>query len=173
MSKHDVVIRTWKQRWIPHPLLSIGLVYLWMALVDSFSLGSLVVGFVLGIAIPILTRNIWDVTPRIYSIGYMMSFATIVLWDIAVANLQVAYTIIARPNSVLNPKWIAVPLDLQSQEAIAILASTVSLTPGTVSCDLSANGRSLLVHALDTQDTDSLVKQIKVRYEARLLRIFR
>jgi len=143
-----------------------------MAMVDSFTLGSLAVGAALGIVIPIATRNIWDVTPKINSVGYIVVFALIVLWDIVVANVQVAFTILSRPASDLKPKWIAVPLDLESCEAIALLASTVSLTPGTVSCDLSADGRSLLVHALDANDTDALVRLIKNRYEARLLRIF-
>lgn len=162
----------WRQRWIPHPLLSIGLVYVWMALSDSYTLGSLTVGAILGLTIPIATHSIWDVTPKINSVGYIVIFATIVLWDIVVANVQVAVAILFRPAGSLIPKWFTVPLDLESREAIAILASTVSLTPGTVSCDLSANGRSLLVHALDAQDTDRIVKLIKDRYEARLLRIF-
>ena len=172
MGISDNNSKGWRQRWIPHPLLSIGLVYVWMALTDSYTPGSLTVGIVLGMTIPIATHSIWDVTPRINSVGYIIVFAAVVLWDIAAANIQVAYTIIFRPASSLLPKWFTVPLDLQSREAIAILASTVSLTPGTVSCDLSANGRSLLVHALNAEDTDCIVKLIKDRYEARLLRIF-
>lgn len=164
--------RTWKQRWLPHPLLSLVLIYLWMALVDNFELGSLVVGILLGIAIPIATRSIWESTPKIGSMGLVVMFVLILLWDIMIANVQVALTILFRPTQDLRPKWFAVPLDLKSQEAIALLASTVSLTPGTVSCDLSGDGRSLLVHALDTSDTDAEVTKIKQRYENRLKRIF-
>lgn len=163
---------TWKQRWIPHPLLSISLIYFWMALADRYTLGSLTIGAALGIIIPIATRNIWDVAPKIRSVGYVLVFAAIVLWDIVVANVQVAFTILSRPASDLKPIWFTVPLDLESREAVALLASTVSLTPGTVSCDLSANGRSLLVHALDADEPDSQVRLIKDRYEARLMRIF-
>lgn len=172
MAKKQLDTRTWKQRWVPHPLLSLVLIYLWMALVDSFQLGSLVIGVILGVAIPIATRSIWESTPKIGSLGLVLMFVLVLLWDIVIANVQVAMTILFRPAEELRPKWFAVPLDLKSREAIAVLASTVSLTPGTVSCDLSADGRALLVHALDTSDADSEVTKIKQRYEYRLLRIF-
>ena len=164
--------RTWKQRWLPHPLLSLSLIYLWTALMDDFKIGSLLLGAILGVIIPIVTRNIWDANPKMGSVGLMVWLAVVVLWDIMVANVQVAMTILFRPVDRLQPQWFAVPLDLQSREAIAILASTVSLTPGTVSCDLSANGRSLLVHALNTSDSAAETAKIKRRYESRLIRIF-
>ena len=53
-----------------------------------------------------------------------------------------------------------------------VLAGTITMTPGTVSCDLSADGRSLLVHCLDAPDAEEAVRQMKVRYEARLKEIF-
>ncbi|HCQ57063.1 MAG TPA: Na+/H+ antiporter subunit E, partial [Sulfitobacter sp.] len=63
-------------------------------------------------------------------------------------------------------------LDLKEPEAITILAGTITLTPGTVSADLSDNGRYLLVHALDATDPDAVRDEIKDRYERRLKEIF-
>lgn len=165
-------VGTWKQRWIPHPLLSLLLIYLWMGLINNFTWGAFLMGSILGIAIPIITRSIWDRVPKISSVGNVVVYTLIVFWDIVVANIQVALLILFRPNSTLRSQWFTVPLDLKSQEAIAALAITVSLTPGTVSCDLAANSGSLLVHALDTGDIDAEVAKIKNRYEARLRRIF-
>ena len=65
------------------------------------------------------------------------------------------------------------PLDLQSPEAIATLAGTITMTPGTLSADVSADGRSLLVHCLDVSDVPATIAAIKSRYESRLMRIFR
>jgi multicomponent K+:H+ antiporter subunit E len=76
------------------------------------------------------------------------------------------------PNSKLKPAWVVVPLDLVQPEAITMLAGTITLTPGTVSADLSDKGHSLLVHVLHTDDPDSVVEEIKTRYEARLKEIF-
>jgi multicomponent K+:H+ antiporter subunit E len=164
--------QSWRKKWVPHPLMSLVLIYLWTGLLNDLSLGALVSGSLLGILIPIITRNIWDRVPKITSVGRVVVYLVIVLWDIIVANLQVALLILFRPNSQLKSQWVTVPLDLKSPEAIAALAITVSLTPGTVSCDLSADSSSLLVHALDTRDGPAEAEKIKRRYEARLLRIF-
>src|SRR3546814_10925528 len=71
------------------------------------------------------------------------------LWDIVVANFHVARLILFRRNSALRPHWLVVPLELKSAEAITTLAATISLTPGTVSADVSTDGAFLLVTALD------------------------
>ena len=76
------------------------------------------------------------------------------------------------PNSKLKPAWIVIPLDLVQPEAITMLAGTITLTPGTVSADLSDQGHSLLVHVLHTDDPLSVVDEIKTRYEDRLKEIF-
>ena len=77
-----------------------------------------------------------------------------------------------RSNADLRPSWVVIPLDLREAEAITVLAGTITLTPGTVSADLSDEGHSLLVHALDTDDPDAVRDEIKDRYERRLKEIF-
>ena len=67
---------------------------------------------------------------------------------------------------------VTVPLTLKTDLAISLLANTISLTPGTVSAWLSADKRTLIVHALDTGDADALIAEIKQRYEAPLKKIF-
>ncbi len=72
----------------------------------------------------------------------------------------------------MSPAWVPIPLDLRSPEAITVLAGTITLTPGTVSAEFSADGRELLVHALDAPDPDAVRDEIKSRYERRLKEIF-
>ena len=76
------------------------------------------------------------------------------------------------PQLQLNPGYIRLPLDLADGFAITVLASTVSLTPGTVSVDLTPDRSALLVHCLDLDDPDALVAEIKQRYEEPLMEIF-
>jgi multicomponent K+:H+ antiporter subunit F len=57
----------------------------------------------------------------------------IVLWDIVVANVQVALIILFKREADIRSHWIPVPLDLTSAEAITVLAGTITMTPGTVS----------------------------------------
>jgi multicomponent K+:H+ antiporter subunit E len=93
------------------------------------------------------------------------------MWDIIVANVQVAGLILFKNSSQLRSRWVSVPLELESSEALTTLAAIVSLTPGTISSDFSNDNRFLLVHCLDLEDTDSLIHSIKNRYEKRLKRI--
>ena len=129
-------------------------------------------GTILGIIIPIMTARWWPNRPQNLRIGKMMSYIALVMWDIVVANVEVARIILTKRNVDMRPNWIVIPLDIFSPEAITILAGTITLTPGTVSADLSDGGHSLLVHALDVDDPDAMRDEIKDRYERRLKEIF-
>ncbi|MGE0665989.1 MAG: Na+/H+ antiporter subunit E [Sphingomonadales bacterium] len=160
------------RRLLPHPTLTLTLAALWVLLANSFSAGSIVLGLALGVLIPLFTARFWPDKPPIRSWSAAGAYILIVLWDIAVANVQVAYWILTKRNDELNTRWIAIPLEVTSPEAITVLAGTITMTPGTVSADLSADGRCLLVHCLNAPDGDAAVAQIKSRYERRLREIF-
>lgn len=156
---------------VPHPLLTLLIVVVWI-LLSGVSWGSAILGLILGIAIPRLTSPYWPHRPSIRSPLTIVEYALIVLWDIVVANFQVAYLILFRRGASLRSTYVTVPLDLRTPEAITALAGTITMTPGTVSADLSGDGRALLVHCLETDDPEKIVATIKSRYETRLQRIF-
>lgn len=157
---------------LPHPLLTLLLAVVWILLQNQFSAGMMVFGIILGVIIPWGTSVWWPDTPKGFRLGKMMTYILIVMWDIVIANIQVAWIVLTVPNSKLKPAWIVVPLDLRQPEAITVLAGTITLTPGTVSADLSDAGHSLLVHVLHTDDPDAVRDEIKTRYEQRLKEIF-
>ncbi|ABG33030.1 Na+/H+ antiporter subunit E [Roseobacter denitrificans] len=156
----------------PHPLLTVILTIVWIMLQNEVSAGMFVFGVILGIIIPRATAVWWPGRPESIRAGKFLVYCLIVLWDIIVANIEVAWIILTKSNAKLKPKWVEVPLDLRQPEAITILAGTITLTPGTVSADLSNEGRSLLVHALDAEDANAVRDEIKNRYERRLKEIF-
>ncbi|MFL4471778.1 Na+/H+ antiporter subunit E [Tateyamaria armeniaca] len=157
---------------LPHPFLTLLLTVVWVLLQNEFSAGMAVFGLILGIIIPWGTSIWWPDTPKGFRLGKMFSYALMVMWDIIVANIEVAWIVLTVPNDKLKPAWISIPLDLVQPEAITVLAGTITLTPGTVSADLSNEGRCLLVHVLHTDDPDGVRDDIKTRYEARLKEIF-
>ena len=160
-------------RWLlPHPLLTLILAAVWVLLQNEVTSGMVVFGIILGIIIPRITSVWWPDTPQGFRLGRMISYSVMVIWDILVANVQVAWIVLTVPNAKLKPAWIVIPLELKHPEAITILAGTITLTPGTVSSDLSDEGHSLLVHVLHTDDPDGVRDEIKSRYERRLLEIF-
>lgn len=160
------------RRLFPHPGLSALLVLVWLLLVNEIDAGSLVMAIALALVIPIFTAPFWPDRPRLRFGWPMIDYMAVVLWDIVIANFEVAWIILFRRNRDLRIRWLSIPLDLQSPEAITMLAGTISLTPGTVSCDVSTDGRHLLVHALDVADEAESIARIKNRYERRLARIF-
>ncbi|MGL6208809.1 MAG: Na+/H+ antiporter subunit E [Paracoccaceae bacterium] len=160
------------RRLLPHPGLTLLLILVWVLLTNSVSLNTLVLATLLGLLIPLATSRYWPDTPRLRSPTRLLAYASLVLWDVIVANFQVAWIILAFPPSRIKSAWITVPVDLPSPEALSLLAGTITLTPGTLTADVSADGRSLLVHALHAPDPEATREQIKSRYEARLKRIF-
>lgn len=160
------------KRVLPHPVLSITLTFVWLALVNKITLGNLILGGALGMIVPLVTAPYWPDRPTLRNPLMAAEYILVVLWDIVVANVQVAMIILFKRNADLSPAWISIPLDLRTPEAITILAGTITMTPGTVSADLSEDGTSLLVHCLHAPDPDGVVHDIKSRYERRLMEIF-
>lgn len=158
-------------RLLPHPGLTVLLILMWMALAGEVSFGALLMGLAAGILVPIITAPWWPDRPRLRVLP-AIAYGGIVLGDIVVANFQVAAIILFKPARDLRPAWLTIPLELSSPEAITVFAGTISLTPGTVSADVSACGKYLLVHALHAPDPQGEIAKVKARYEARLMEIF-
>jgi len=160
------------QRLVPHPILSLTLLLVWLGLVNTVTLGNLLLGGFLGLTIPMLTGAYWPNRPRLRRPLVVVEYILVVLWDIIVANVLVAKIIVFKKNDDIRSRWVNVPLELRSPEAITVLAGTITMTPGTVSASLSADGRCILVHCLHTDDPAAERDGIKQRYERRLMEIF-
>lgn len=160
------------QRLLPHPFMTLTITLGWLVLANEFYLGGLLLGLLLGLVLAKLTAAFWPQRPRVRHPLKIMAYGLVVLWDIIVANVKIARIVVFQSNSALRPHFIAIPLEIRSPEAITALAATITMTPGTVSADLAADGRALLVHCLDTGDPAGEVAGIKQRYETRLKEIF-
>ena len=158
-------------RLLPQPLFTICLWLIWLLLNSSGAPGQVLLGALLAVAIPLFTVRFWPNRPRLLRPWRLASYLAILLWDITLANL-VAARLILGPIPRLRPAFIILPLDLCNDFAIVVLTNTISLTPGTVSADVSIDRRSLLLHVLDVEDEAQLIAQIKYRYERPLQEIF-
>lgn len=160
------------RRWLPRPLLTLFLWAVWLLLQNSLSLGQILLGFGLAILIPRLTERFWSPQPDLRRPWRAVRFLCLILYDIVTANFQVARRVLG-PVRELRPAFVEVPLDLTRDYPITLLASIISLTPGTVSAQLSSDRRHLLIHVLHLQeDEEALIRDIKQRYELALKEIF-
>jgi multicomponent K+:H+ antiporter subunit E len=160
-----------RQKILPHPVLTLMLWLIWLLLNNTVAAGHIVLGLVLALLIPLLSSAFWPEKVRIKAPLTLFKFLVIVLWDIVIANMVVAKLILGR-NDSLKPAFFYIELDIQTPLGISFLANTISLTPGTVSCDLSTDRRRLLVHALHVEDIADTIKHIKQRYELPLNKVF-
>ena len=158
-------------RWLPHPLCSLRLLVVWLLLGNTLATGQILLGLCIALVLPLFTVRFWPDRPRLRRPLKILTYILVLLWDITLANLTVARLILG-PTTRLRPAFIRMPLDLCNDFAIVVLTNTISLTPGTVSADISLDRRSLLIHALDVDDAEQMVAHLKHRYEQPLQEIF-
>jgi len=159
------------RRLFPSPALSLTVTAFWLLMSDSFNLGQLLLGMLLGLVVPLFAARLDREFARLGTLRPVPKLLCVVLWDILVSNIRVAMQVLG-PEQRLKPGFIWVPLDIANIHGIAALTSFITLTPGTVSAALSDDRRHLLVHVLHLDDADALIAEIKSRYEAPLMEIF-
>ena len=153
-------------------LLNNLLTFVWVALTGTFTGFNLVFGFVLGFWVLWLidrkdqNRRYFRVVPR--AIGFLLYF----LYELIKANLQVAYEVMT-PSFAMSPGIVRVPLDVRSDLEITLLANVISLTPGTLSLDVSTDRSVLYVHAMYVGDKEEFIQGIKNGFERRILTLLR
>ena len=153
---------------LPHPILSLMLLGLWLLLVNSVSIGQVLLGVVLAWLIPLFTARFWEAQVHIHKPLTLLRFFGVVLWDILIANVAVAALVVG-PSRRLQPGFILMPMRLRGNVGLSLLANTISLTPGTLSAFLSADRTHLVIHALQADDPDAIIAAIRERYEQPLL----
>lgn len=159
------------RRWLPAPLLSATLFVVWLLLANTLDPAHIVLAALLAVGVPWFTEKLRPERPRVRRPLAIVRLGLVVLWDIVVSNIEVARRILG-PEASIKPAFVWVPLEITDPHAIVSLAGIITMTPGTLSADLSPDGRHLLVHAFNVDDEEALVAQIKARYEAPLKEIF-
>lgn len=157
--------------WLPHPVISAVLLIVWLLLNHTLSIGHIALGIVLGVLIPMFTRRFFPEPVYLRRADVIIRFLVVVLWDIVAASITVSRLTLG-PTSRLRPRFVRIPVSLKDDFALTALASTISLTPGTVSAELDADRKHILIHALDVEDEPALVQTIKARYEIPIKEIF-
>ena len=160
--------------WLPAPVMTLALALIWPVLNQNFGLGQFLLGLVLAWFLPWWLQTLTDERPRIRKPLLITRLGLVVVKDIITSNIDVARLIIGPEQAVL-PRFVWVPLRITNAHGILALASIISMTPGTLSADLSDDRSHLLVHAFHVPDAAAeaaLVAQIQQRYERPLMEIF-
>ena len=143
-----------------------------MAITGDFAFLNYVFGFILSfIILYVITKGRGD-AKYFKIIPKLIAFIFFFLWELLKANLQVAYDVVT-PKFYMTPGIVRVPLEAETNLEITLLANLITLTPGTLSLDVSDDRKVLYVHAMYLSDKQAFIDDIKNGFEKRLLEILR
>ncbi len=165
------MVAKWRKRWLPSLPLSLTVFCFWLLMNDEVSVGQVVLALLLALTIPLFAARLDREFARIGRLSSIPRMLCVLALDIVRSNITVALQVLG-PERNIHPGFIWVPLDIGNIHGIAALTSIITLTPGTVSSALSDDRRYLLVHVLNLEDANEVIRQIKTRYEAPLMEIF-
>ncbi len=145
---------------------------LWAAVSGSFALLNLAFGFILSAVALYLLREQTGGTGYLARAWRISSLFLLFMKELALSAWKVALLVIS-PNMNLKPGIFALPLTVDRDFEITLLANMITLTPGTFSVDVSDDGRFLYVHAIDCSDKEAAIRDIKEGFERKILEAFR
>lgn len=160
------------KRILPSLPLTALLFVVWLLLNQSVSPGTLLMGAVLAVLVPLGTKSLrpGSVTMRKPLVAFKLW--AIVMRDFVRSNIRVATLILTRRPRDIPSGFLQVPLDMRDPHALALLAMILCLTPGTAWAEVSRDRSMLLLHVFEIVDADAMVAMIKQRYERPLMEIF-
>ncbi|MDF2493727.1 Na+/H+ antiporter subunit E [Sphingomonas sp.] len=159
------------RRLLPHPLLALALLGIWLLLTQSISPGQILLGTAAALLATHAFAALFAGPPVRVHLRPVFKLAGLVAVDILRSNIAVAAIVLFRRRDRVAD-FINVPIVLQNRQAIACLALIVTATPGTLWVDFDRRRGILLLHVLDLVDEETWIRLIKDRYEALLMEIF-
>ena len=153
-------------------LVNLLLAIAWVAVSGSASLHNLVFGFVLGAIALAIVREPFGSKSYLRRTRLVLSLALLFLKELALSAWTVARTVL-RPRMEIRPGIFAFPLTVDRDLEITLLANLITLTPGTLSVDVSEDRRTLYVHALDCSDPQATKRAIASGFERKIMEAFR
>lgn len=144
----------------------------WAALTGVFTLPNLALGMAFGAVSLFFIRHQKIETPKIWlRVGPIFSLAVLFLYELAVSALKVA-GIALRPNVNLQPGIFSYETKLTKDSHISLLANLITLTPGTLTINVSEDRRTLYIHALDCADVEANRLSIRNGFEQKIAEAF-
>jgi len=155
------------------PVLAIALAVMWLLLNDTVSPGHVVLGIGLAIALTLWSAKLRPLRPHLYRPLLAIGLLWTVFVDIVRSNIAVARIILGLVGERrIRSAFLDIPLELRDPHGLAVLATIVTSTPGTVWVDFNAERGQLTLHVLDLRDEEVWIRIIKDHYERPLLGIF-
>lgn len=152
-------------------MLNVILALVWAALLGQFTTGNLIAGFVLGYLALWAMQDVLGASTYFIKVRQIITLVLVFLWALIQSNVRVAFSVLA-PFDKMSPAIVAIPLDIESDAEITLLANMITLTPGTLSIDVSNNRKVLYVHGMHVYNLEAFKREIKEGFERRVKEAF-
>ena len=157
---------------MPLLFINVMLAIAWGAMSGSFSLLNVFFGFCLAaMALSLIREQAGSVT-YFTKLWRAIRLGGVFIVELVKSSVTVAMLVLT-PRPRLSPAIIAYPLTVDRDFEITLLANLITLTPGTLSLDVSDDRRTLFIHCVDAPDTDAVIADIRQNFERRILETFR
>lgn len=155
-----------KNRFLANLLLT----FIWVALTGAFTFANIIFGFILSYFVLIVITRGSGRARYFKLVPKLIAFVFYFLYQLLKANLQVAWEV-GTPKLHMTPGIVGVPLDVKSDAQITLLANLITLTPGTLSLDVSEDKKVLYVHSMYITNREKFIGEIKNGFEKRIIEI--
>jgi Multisubunit Na+/H+ antiporter, MnhE subunit len=148
------------------------LALLFMLLMDAVSLTGLMFGFLFGFLALWFAKPVMAAKTTYFStIFRVIRLVIFFIQELVISSVRVAWDVIT-PTDLSRPKVIRMPLDVESELEVFLVANLISLTPGTLTLDVDEVNRQLIIHAMFADDEDALIKELKDGMEYQVKHVF-
>ncbi|MFJ7567338.1 Na+/H+ antiporter subunit E [Herminiimonas sp. NPDC097707] len=162
------------KRWLPSPMMSFVLLLFWLLLNESLEPAQILLGAVLAVVVPLLTRPLQPLAyPRLAKPYLLLRLLGMALIEIIRSCFNVSWLILSSRRDKLNSQFIRIPLDIRNPYGLALLSCLINSTPGTVWVEILPDNYELSLHVFDLHDEQWWINTIKTRYEKPLIEIFK
>jgi multicomponent Na+:H+ antiporter subunit E len=153
-------------------LANLLLALVWGAMTGDFSLANLMVGFVLGFVALFASQRVFGPSRYATRLVQIVAFIGFYIWELIMSNVRVAIDVVT-PRHRAQPGVVAVPLEAETDAEITILANLITMTPGSLTIDVSDDRKVLYVHGMFVEDPDAFRRRLKNSFERRVLEMLR
>lgn len=148
-------------------ILNLGIAFVWTLLQAEYSLLNFIVGYFLGLGFLFVFKKQFGGKLYIYKWWLVFVLLVVFIKEMIVANFIVIAQVL-RPKLNIKPGIIAFPTELETGAQVTLLANMISLTPGTLSMEVSPDNKTIFIHVFNIDDEEAIIKGIKETFEKRI-----
>ena len=153
-------------------LVNIIIAITWIFLQNNYTMPSFIFGYSIGLFILFILRRFLVFDFYLRRVWAIIKLIMLFIIELIKANIDVIKTVLS-PKLTNQPGIVAVTTKLESDVEITLLAALISLTPGTISMDFSADSKTIYIHALNVPDKEEMIEDIHNTFERAIKEVTR